>query len=426
MYHWIIFSDGCLILLAGSTLEAEMGKRLNFTVVTMLAVFACVTSVTLAQTTAERYVISAKAGGINLVEGNAQVLTASGHTMSAIKGGSVRDGEAIKTSMDGKAEILLNPGSFVRMAAMTEVRFDSTNLNDVRIAINAGSAILEVYATDKFTVNVQTPKGLVVLTETGAYRFDVRGNGTAMLSVAKGKVKVGTVTVKSGRGIEIGVPNATAVKVDTKRRDGLNDWSKSRSEAVAKATNSLKNDALRSSLTSSLLNNEWDFFGSYGLWVYSSQFRGYCFLPFGMGWASPYGSWYYLSFFHYRWSHWVYLRMSSPNCGAPGSQCGSTPTVAGTSGTTTGIGTGAVGSTKRDIQMNQPVRPPFQSVVGPTRSVGVGNSDGSFGPSRGNGRGFDMSEPVRGVAPPVFSPPSSTAIPSSAPVNTPVSRPRGN
>lgn len=397
-----------------------MFRSFNRKIVGLIGIVAILTTVSFAQTASDKYLISAKAGGINYVEGQATVLTSAGNSMSAIKGGSVRNGESIRTHADGKAEILLNPGSFVRIAAATDVRFDSTDLNDVRLAINSGSAILEIYATNKFTVNVETPRGTVVFDETGVYRFDVSLQGPATLSVAKGEAMVGNVKVKPNRSIEIGAPNAKAVKSDiAKRRDGLNDWSKSRSDAIAKVTNSLKNDALRNSLSSSLLANEWNFFNSYGLWIYSRNFGGYCFLPFGVNWATPYGNWFYRSFFQFRWSDWVYLRMTAPQCGPGGVNCGTTPTVAANPS----VGSGAVGSTKRDIRMSEPVRPPFQLIDAPIRTSGGFDA---MGPISRGGRDMDMSQPVRGTAPPMSSLPSSTSLPSSVPTGMPVSRPRGN
>ena len=57
----------------------------------------------------DRFVISAKAGGVNFVEGAVGVVRKIGTSGHLIKGETLEIGDRVSTGADGKAEILLNP-----------------------------------------------------------------------------------------------------------------------------------------------------------------------------------------------------------------------------------------------------------------------------------------------------------------------------
>ena len=59
----------------------------------------------------ELYVISAKAGGVNYVQGKVAVSKRS-RGGYLLKGDRLEIGDKVSTGADGRAEILLNPGSF--------------------------------------------------------------------------------------------------------------------------------------------------------------------------------------------------------------------------------------------------------------------------------------------------------------------------
>ncbi|MEP6902578.1 MAG: FecR domain-containing protein, partial [Actinomycetota bacterium] len=115
----------------------------------------------------EMYVISAKAGGINYVEGKVSVNRKDGKSGYLIKDDKLEIGDRVSTGADGKAEILLNPGSFVRLGVNSGFEFVTTDLDNLKLKLSTGSAILEVYAGDEFKVSVNVPKADIVLTKSG-------------------------------------------------------------------------------------------------------------------------------------------------------------------------------------------------------------------------------------------------------------------
>lgn len=238
------------------------------------------------------YVISAKAGGVNYVEGKVAVAQKSGKSGYLLKGDNLEVGDKVSTDADGKAEILLNPGSYVRLAENSNFEFTNTSLDSLQVKLTGGSAMFEVITDDEFKFSVKTPQTQFKIVESGVYRVDVLSDGSGKIAVWKGKAEIGTdkaTTVKSGREATIIGGQTVVAKFDRDDRDALAVWSKTRAKELAKVNSRLERDNLRNSLLNSYNRNGWNMYDSYGLWVYDRFSRNYCFLPFGYGWNSPYG-----------------------------------------------------------------------------------------------------------------------------------------
>ena len=151
-------------------------------------------------TVAQNYVISAKAGGVNYIEGT--VLRKIGKSGYLLKTDTLEIGDKVATGANGKVEILLNPGSYIRLAGNSEFEFITTSLDDLKLKLARGSAMLEVFADDDFRVIVNTPGAQFYAVKSGVYRVDVMSDGTAKIEVWDGKAKIGDTNasiVKPGR-----------------------------------------------------------------------------------------------------------------------------------------------------------------------------------------------------------------------------------
>jgi len=279
-----------------------------------------------ASAVSQLYVISAKAGGVNFTQGKIAVARNDSRSGYLIKGDRLEIGEKVSTGTDGRAEILLNPGSFVRLGENTEFQFVSTTLDDLRIKLTRGSAVFELIAGDEFAVAVETPKGSFNVVDSGIYRVDVSNDGTGKLLVYSGKVKVSdsnATVVKKGRTVTLNGGNAVATKFDRDDRDALDIWSKARAKELSKINAKLQRDDLRNSLTNSFnRRGGWGFNDSFGLWVLDRISAQYCFLPFGYGWGSPYGYYYDRDLFYFRLPRYIYYYPTVRNPGGstnPGS-----------------------------------------------------------------------------------------------------------
>lgn len=268
--------------------------------VVFLATGAFAQSETISAALGDKYVISAKAGGVNLVEGTAGVVRESGRSGLLIKGDKLEVGDRVSTGADGRAEILLNPGSYLRIGANTAFEFKSTSLDDLTILVDRGSAILEIFASNDFTVHLQTGGSNFSLVRTGIYRVDV-AEGKSTLSVWKGRAETADGSeIKGGREAVVAEGDVSLAKFNRGDRDALEMWSKQRSKELAKMTSSLRPRDFRDPLMSAFGGRGLNLYDSFGLWVYNPFMGSYCFLPFGRGWSSPYGYWYGYDIWSYR------------------------------------------------------------------------------------------------------------------------------
>lgn len=239
----------------------------------------------------DKYQISAKAGGVNFVEGNVIVKRADGTTGILAKGDQLEAGDTVMTGELGKAEILLNPGSYTRLGGKTSFRFKTTSLDNLEIELKSGSANFEVFASKDFRVTINTPKTKLFLIQTGIYRLDVSPDGIGKIAVYQGQAQLAdsaSTIVKKGRSVTLGSENALVAKVDSDDKDQLDAWSKTRAKELARISRKVDQASMRTALLSSFQARRWNMYNSFGVWAYQAGL-GYSFLPFGWGWNSPFG-----------------------------------------------------------------------------------------------------------------------------------------
>lgn len=344
----------------------------------------------------DKFVISAKAGGVNLVEGSVDVVRKAGKSGLLLKGDTLKVGDRVSTGADGKAEILLNPGSYMRLGGNSGFEFVTTSLENLELRLDSGSAILEVFADNDFRVTLRSPKSKFDLIESGVYRLDVSTDGGGRLEVWKGEAEIGGTIVKGGRVATALGTEVEVAKFDRDEKDALETWSKARAKDLAKSMSYLRNRDMRTALMQSYLGGRWNMYNSFGLWVYNARFGGYCFLPFGYGWGSPYGYGFGHSMWWYNLPPVVYT--GNPN----------------TNGGGTGNGNGNSGTQITPIrsQGDRSRVPPFVRMQGGS-STGPEMIRGGNG--RSGGAGVD-SGPILAPPGPVYTPPSPKMdIPVSIP-----------
>ena len=323
----------------------------------------------------DMYVISAKAGAVNFISGSVAVARQNGKSDQLLKGDALETGDKVSTGTDGKAEILLNPGSFVRLAGDSEFEFVATSLDDLAVRINRGTGIFEVVADKQFRVAVNTPKSHFFIVKSGVYRVDVRDDGTANLEVWKGKAQIGgqdATTVKGGKSTVIGDGQQIAAieKFDRKNKDEFEVWSKDRSKELAKINAKLINRGMNNALLSSFSQRGWSGGNGYGVWVQDPWSRSFCFLPFGYGWSSPYGYGYDRSIWSYRLPPQIYGTMNS-NAGIQNGQM-QIPTAAAPPVNTANNSSPAMPSAVNPAPRSEPVQrnEPMQRNESSPRSIG--------------------------------------------------------
>lgn len=245
-----------------------------------------------------QHLISTKSGFVNRAEGKVFILRADSEDGSkgrASLGTQMRDGDSLITEAGSYAELLLSPGSYLRLNENSEVRVLNTAFEEIRFELIKGSAIAEVATANEQVSNINknspleivTPHGTISIAKDGIYRFDTIAANT-LVQVRQGELFVGdrnqfltgkATKIKRGNVVKLTdgtVNNTDIAKVNKDVSDRFDAWSFNRANTLMAANIS----ALRRSRTMSALN--------YG-WMYDSFYNCYTFIPRRGLWYSPYG-----------------------------------------------------------------------------------------------------------------------------------------
>jgi hypothetical protein len=253
--------------------------------------------------TRDTFVISARAGGVNAVTGGARVRT---HGNTEWQQLTIKEdlgvGDLVKTGFDGRVEMLLNPGSYLRVGENSEFEFINNSLDNLEVRLLKGTAIVEATGADdtEMQINITTPHTRLAIVRRGLYRLNVIPGDNTELIVRKGRVMLDRSQTKITGGNKVVFSNDTFLiaklqKAEKKSFDQLDQWSKERADTVAQANRKIKSRELGMLMSS--LRNGWFDASSRGLWWYNARYSCYTFVPFFMGWGSPYGNYYSNAFF---------------------------------------------------------------------------------------------------------------------------------
>jgi hypothetical protein len=220
---------------------------------------------------------------VNYIEGSAFI---DGRQVALKNAGSAELGQnqVLKTGQ-GKAEVLLTPGVFLRVSDNSELRMVSPGLTDTQVELLRGEAMVEATEIHKENSIRVLENGISTkLLKNGLYDFDAAGPS---VRVYDGKAEVrgndNTITLTKGKQAVLTGP-LTAVKFDRNQKDDLYQWSSLRSKYLAEASV----ETARAYVI--------DPYGWYGPgWYWNRYFGFYSYLPgsfayspFGYGFYSPF------------------------------------------------------------------------------------------------------------------------------------------
>ncbi len=177
-------------------------------------------------------------GSLNYVEGQASIGSQALDSKS-VGSAELKAGQTLTTS-NGKAEVLLTPGVFLRVGRDSTVKMISPSLTDTEVKLQEGHAIVEVDEIHRENnIRIAVNGTNTELLKTGLYDFDMRSE---RLRVFDGKAGVlesgGRATVKGGH--EIALDNSVRPKSHkfNKKENEQGDlyrWSSLRSSYLAEA-----------------------------------------------------------------------------------------------------------------------------------------------------------------------------------------------
>jgi hypothetical protein len=210
----------------------------------------------------------------------------------------------VKTGSDGRVEMLLNPGSFLRLGENSEFELADSSLDNLEIRLVRGTAIVEATGADDshMQINISTPHTKIAIVRRGLYRLNVVPGDNTELIVRKGRVMLDKTKIGGGNKVVFSSDNflvAKLQKADKNKVDSFDTWSEDRSETVAEANRKLRRREVTALMASA--RDRWfnTFFSAAtpGFWYFSPRYSCYTFIPYYGGWGSPYGSRYSSAFF---------------------------------------------------------------------------------------------------------------------------------
>lgn len=303
--------------------------------------------------TRDRFVISARAGGVNAVTGRIGVHSKGSTVWEQL---TIKDnlegGDVVKTGLDGRVEILLNPGSYMRVAENSEFELTSNSLDNLEVRLIRGTAIVEATGAEdtELLINITTPHAKMAIVRRGLYRVNVVPGdltevivrkGRLLLSDPEAQIKAGKKLIFSGSSYSV----AKLTDAEKKDIDNFDLWSRQRADLVAKANSRITSQDRR--MLRAGFSDDWNWRFSPrlgGFWYFDLGLGCYTFFPFYGGWGSPYGRAYSRSFYN-GWVRNSYFptQVYFPTASTP-SYPGVSRTTMRNTGPSTGVGSVGRGS----------------------------------------------------------------------------------
>jgi len=194
---------------------------------------------------------------------------------------SVPPGAELRTA-EGRAEVLLTPGVFVRIGESSTIRMIANKLSDTRVELLTGSALVDsAEPSPNTSVTFVYKKWSVHFLERGAYRID---SDPPRLWVLQGRAEVladtheGAIAVGEGMDLPLAPVLVPERSID-QPRDALSSWAEGRQQAIYADNAIAANIQDPASMdTSSYGLDSFTYFPTLGL------------PALGLSWSSPYSS----------------------------------------------------------------------------------------------------------------------------------------
>lgn len=232
---------------------------------------------------AAQQLISAKSGLIHYTEGDVRIGDQAASPNNGIfqSLANARD----LTTGEGRAEMLLGPGQFVRLNENSSLRMVSNRLEATRVDLLTGSILVELIDGDKNSpITIGFGSNTIELRKAGLYRIDanesrlrvldgeavVRGNGQNLTARKSKEVSMGAVLAENGFDGAVG--------------DEFTRWAQRRAGYVATANISGARDIFANGQNWS--GNNWAFNPWYGMYTYVPS-RRMSMSPFGFNYFTP-------------------------------------------------------------------------------------------------------------------------------------------
>lgn len=242
---------------------------------------------------ADTNTISARPGAVNYIEGAVSV---NDKPVSAkeLRTVFLSTNDTLTTSADGRAEVLLTPGVFLRVGQDSEVRLVSPSLIDTQVELINGEAMVEASGLVKDNnLQIIDHGTITTIKKNGLYHFSAGNPPRVSVFDGKAQVELGDkkVDLKKGRQAIL-ADGSKAEKFDRKKTDELYAWSNVRSAYEAQSSYHA------AQLASAAYGGDAGLGSGFGPgyspgWFWNSAFNSYAWLPGSGAFFSPFGYGFY-------------------------------------------------------------------------------------------------------------------------------------
>jgi len=246
-------------------------------------------------------IVSARAGLIHHMEGTILI---DGKEVVQVGDQfvSMKQGQTLATEQ-GRGEVLLNAGTYLRMGEASSFKLDSADLENTRLTLLSGTVLIEVADLPKdVSATLDILGSHVALRKRGLYEFTAEKPGN--VRVYDGEISLTSegatpIKITKGREIAFNALSSGPGKFDEKLTSSLYNWGSHRAIYIAQVNQSAAQAAYAGGLNSALIPlgslGTMGMLGYRGMWVFNPLFgmytylpmRGYGYSPFGIAILSP-------------------------------------------------------------------------------------------------------------------------------------------
>ena len=161
-------------------------------------------------------------------------------------------GDIVKTSPNACAELLLQPGNYLRLAGDTELQIVNDQHDRMKFKLNRGSTSFEILSREDvrnsserydtlYLIRVIVPGTEVFIMEPGIFRINTRPDQTELV-VRKGSAVIKGNEIKEKRRAVVSGDNVSINEAGVE--DSFDAWARERAETQVRANKSLKKESL--------------------------------------------------------------------------------------------------------------------------------------------------------------------------------------
>ena len=167
----------------------------------------------------------------------------------------LEQGDFIRSGAGGYAELLLQPGNYLRLGGETECQLFSDQHDKMRLKLDHGSLIIELlsreteyyarylWAEANELIRVITPDAEVFINRPGIFRINTTANGRTEVVVREGEAVINGYRIKKARRAVTANGNVNVTEIESKVEDSFDTWSRSRAGLLVQENKLLKKEA---------------------------------------------------------------------------------------------------------------------------------------------------------------------------------------